>query len=167
VFGTLALVSIIAFLSTNDEFNEGFQESWNDGLAEEGFGLDEANAYLELWVDQDPAVGECFDHATSLMDDVRVVGCDHSHIAEVYATAPVPHIAQGENYDSTGAQDRVLDMCHQEFEAYVGEPTWSSEFGIWYFIASDDLLVDEDDAYICVASLDFEPTTKIAQGAGR
>lgn len=44
-------------------------------------------------------------------------------MGEVFATAPVANLAQGDDYASTQAQDRVLDMCMSDFQTYVGEPT--------------------------------------------
>lgn len=167
ILGTLAIAGFISFIATNDDFQEGFQEGWESEQAWDNFGVDDANAYVELWVDREPLVGECLHYAESLMDDLRVVDCDSVHVGEVFASAPVSNIAQGEDAYSDGAQNRAMEMCDQEFDPYVGESVWSSDYDWWFFIATEDLTVDRDDPFICVASRNFEPTMDIARSSGR
>lgn len=167
IIGALVVAGTIAFIATNDEFQEGFQEGWELEQEESGFGVEEADAYLELWVDREPRVGECLHYPTSLLDDLRVVDCDQTHVGEVYAGAPVANVAPREDPYSKAAMDLAVEMCAREFAPYVGEAAWASDYGWWFFIATDDLTVERSDPFICVASQNFEPITGTARDSGR
>ena len=117
----------------------------------------------------DLEVGDCFDtDDVSSVDEVTVVGCDATHVYEVFEIADYdagPDEAfPGE--DELG--DTAEDVCRPGFEDYVGVPYDDSEWFGTFINPSEQTWEEGDREILCVLHTEGETDiTGSAEGTNR
>ncbi|MFD6136246.1 DUF4190 domain-containing protein [Isoptericola sp. NPDC056618] len=152
ILGWLLVVGLVVLAATNDEFQEGFSQGFEESYA------DRTGANLNL--------GDCFelpDDATDLTG-VVAVDCTTPHGAELVG---VDELTDAEYPGEDSVVATTEDFCFEEFADYVGTGYDASALDMMYLYPTEASWTFGDRRLMCWAqNPDGSPLEASVQGSG-
>ena len=151
--------SASASASLSDEASASAEESASSEPSDEG----------TLTSVFDLEVGDCFDtEDVSSVDEVTVVGCEATHVYEVFEVADYDAGPDEAFPGDDALNDAAEDVCRPGFEDYVGVPYDDSEWFGTFINPSEQTWEEGDREILCVLHTEEETgITGSAEGTNR
>ncbi|MFD6179012.1 MULTISPECIES: DUF4190 domain-containing protein [unclassified Isoptericola] len=150
--GWIVFIALIALVATNDDLQDAFKESYQQGI-QEGAGLDYG-------------VGECFDYpaGSTTVEGITPADCTAPHAAEVFAVSQLPG---GDYPGEAGLEQAFTDTCVPAFESYVGIDPAETTLTAYYIGPDEVSWAIGDRQLLCVVEDgDGSPLVDSVRGSG-
>ncbi|MCZ2263682.1 septum formation family protein [Isoptericola sp. QY 916] len=152
ILGWLLVVGLVVLAATNDEFQEGFSQGFEESYA------DRTGANLNL--------GDCFELPADATDltGIVAVDCTSPHGAELVG---VDELTDAEYPGEDSVVATTEDFCFEEFADYVGTDYDASGLDMMYLYPTEASWTFGDRRLMCWAqNPDGSPLEASVQGSG-